>query len=62
MTEYNHLTDPLRVRYEREVRHQIVGNLSVLIGRRIARRKGGRRTQIDDAIAAVARGIADGTY
>lgn len=44
------------------VRQSIVNNLAALVERRVSRRKGGRRTQVDDAIAAIARGIANGDY
>lgn len=47
---------------EAAVRQSIVNNLAALVERRVSRRKGGRRTQVDDAIAAIARGIAHGEY
>lgn len=47
---------------EAAIREGIVRNLGALVERRIANRRGGRRTQVDDAIAAVARGIARGDY
>ena len=47
---------------EAKIRQSIVDNISALLERRRAGRKSGKRTEMDEAIAQIARGIADGRY